>query len=195
MDGDVTMREPETAMPTRDAIMTVIGTLEAMPGACAATAPADDRTQPDAPAVADHDDIVAALQEMTAERDAWREEVLALRSAMMDEFHALRGEVATLSQTLASLNELARVRPEVLPTAATGPRRLSRSAWEDVPATEPGSGADEPDLEAMDIPSIAPERTPAHNPRRLGVGPVAMVPRPDRAVTAPPDPVRRQLLG
>jgi hypothetical protein len=94
------MSEPETSLPSRAAIMSVIGTLEglrtaAAPAATAvpaapSQAPEVQTTAPDQAAQARHDQDAAALRDMAAERDLWRAEAQSLQAALTQQLEALR---------------------------------------------------------------------------------------------------------
>jgi hypothetical protein len=112
--------EVEASLPSRAAVMSVIGTLEALrpePAATSAALPqhgpapaalptsdpaAVTAPAPAAPSVqARHDQDAAALREMTAERDAWRTEATSLRHELGQQLELIR-EATTQYHAIAS---------------------------------------------------------------------------------------------
>jgi hypothetical protein len=90
------MSEIETSMPSRADILSVIGGLEALRPAASPSAPAAVPSPPPGPldaAQARHDQDAAALRDMTADRDAWRNAAERLQTELWRQMDVLRSEL------------------------------------------------------------------------------------------------------
>jgi hypothetical protein len=147
-----------------------------------------------------HDQLLAALREMTADRDAWRAEATSLRDSLTQHLDALRGELAQHLATGAALraevdnyrNELTATRAEAqarddqighLSTAMDDLVKLAQSKFAAAANPSPAQQPAEPvqaepvaaaQVAPMVIPGLAPDR-PVENQPRLGVERVHLV--------------------
>jgi hypothetical protein len=206
------MSERESSLPSRSAVLSVIGALEGRPASGFTSAPTPPTPQPppvhSAPALPQamppvpasssapqpgHDQLLAALREMTVDRDAWRAEATSLRDSLTGHLAALRGELAQHLATGAELRaEVDKYRAELdasraesqardeqlghLTTSMAALIKLAQSRFEaaaTAPAqrqqpTSPAAVVAAAPVAPMAIPTVAPDR-PEKNLPRLGV--------------------------